>query len=196
MPRTKQIEKQDILGAAAEVVRQKGEQALTVRNIAAQLGCSTQPLYYEFANINQLRAELLPYVREHYLQFRCSNYKAFGRHFLNFARQEKELFRFVYLRHRNPGETLLDDVNCEETVRLLAKNLEMPAQTARAMHRQMQFRCYGLGAMLATCYCEMTQEEIERELTEFYCMILRHYKGITDDAQLQYWLERSRNLIQ
>ncbi len=196
MPRTKQIEKQDILGAAAEVVRQKGEQALTVRNIAAQLGCSTQPLYYEFANIDQLRAELLPYVREHYLQFRCSNYKAFGRHFLNFARQEKELFRFVYLRHRNPGETLLDDVNCEETVRLLAKNLEMPAQTARAMHRQMQFRCYGLGAMLATCYCEMTQEEIERELTEFYCMILRHYKGITDDAQLQYWLERSRNLIQ
>lgn len=196
MPRTKQIEKQDILGAAAEVVRQKGEQALTVRNIAAQLGCSTQPLYYEFANIDQLRAELLPYVREHYLQFRCSNYKAFGRHFLNFARQEKELFRFVYLRRRNPGETLLDDVNCEETVRLLAKNLEMPAHTARAMHRQMQFRCYGLGAMLATCYCEMTQEEIERELTEFYCMILRHYKGITDDAQLQYWLERSRNLIQ
>lgn len=196
MPRTKQIEKQDILGAAAEVVRQKGEQALTVRNIAAQLGCSTQPLYYEFANIDQLRAELLPYVREHYLQFRCSNYKAFGRHFLNFARQEKELFRFVYLRRRNPGETLLDDVNCEETVRLLAKNLEMPAQTARAMHRQMQFRCYGLGVMLATYYCEMTQEEIERELTEFYCMILRHYKGITDDAQLQYWLERSRNLIQ
>ena len=195
MPRTKQIEKQDILGAAAEVVRQKGEQALTVRNIAAQLGCSTQPLYYEFANIDQLRAELLPYVREHYLQFRCSNYKAFGRHFLNFARQEKELFRFVYLRRRNPGETLLDDVNCEETVRLLAKNLEMPAQT-RAMHRQMQFRCYGLGVMLATCYCEMTQEEIERELTEFYCMILRHYKGITDDTQLQYWLERSRNLIQ
>lgn len=196
MPRTKQIEKQDILGAAAEVVRQKGEQALTVRNIAAQLGCSTQPLYYEFANIDQLRAELLPYVREHYLQFRCSNYKAFGRHYLNFARQEKELFRFVYLRRRNPGEKLLDDVNCEETVRLLAKNLEMPAQTARAMHRQMQFRCYGLGVMLATCYCEMTQEEIERELTEFYCMILRHYKGITDDAQLQYWLERSRNLIQ
>ena len=196
MPRTKQIEKQDILGAEAEVVRQKGEQALTVRNIAAQLGCSTQPLYYEFANIDQLRAELLPYVREHYLQFRCSNYKAFGRHFLNFARQEKELFRFVYLRRRNPGEKLLDDVNCEETVRLLAKNLEMPAQTARAMHRQMQFRCYGLGVMLATCYCEMTQEEIKRELTEFYCMILRHYKGITDDAQLQYWLERSRNLIQ
>lgn len=196
MPRSKQVEKRDILQAAAEVIREKGEQALTVRSIAARLGCSTQPLYYEFANIEQLRAELLLYVRQRYLQFRCSNYKEFGRHFLNFARQEKELFRFVYLRRRDPGETLLDDINCEETVRLLAQNLEMPAQTARAMHRQMQFRCYGLGVMLATCYCELTREEIEQELTDYYCMILRHYKGITNDTQLQYWLERSLNLIQ
>ena len=119
MPRSKQVEKQDILQAAAEVIREKGEQALTVRSIAARLGCSTQPLYYEFANIEQLRVELLLYVRQRYLQFRCSNYKEFGRHFLNFARQEKELFRFVYLRRRDPGETLLDDINCEETVRLL-----------------------------------------------------------------------------
>lgn len=195
MPRTKQIEKQDILRAAAEVIRQKGESALTVRSIAAVLGCSTQPLYYEFANVEQLRAELLPYVREHYLQFRCSNYKEFGRHFLNFARNEKELFRFVYLRRRAPGETLLDDINYDETIRLLSQNLEMEPETARRMHHQMQLRCYGLGVMLATDYLELTEAQIETELTEFYSLILRHYKGITDDAQLQYWLGRSRNLI-
>ena len=195
MPRTKQIEKQDILRAAAEVIRQKGESALTVRSIAGVLGCSTQPLYYEFANIEQLRAELLPYVRQQYLQFRCSNYKEFGRHFLNFARQEKELFRFVYLRRRAPGETLLDDINYDETIRLLSQNLEMEPETARRMHHQMQLRCYGLGVMLATDYCEMTDDQIERELTEYYQIILRHYKGITDDGQLQYWLNRSRNLI-
>ena len=195
MPRTKQIEKQDILRAAAEVIRQKGESALTVRSIAGVLGCSTQPLYYEFANIEQLRAELLPYVRQQYLQFRCSNYKEFGRHFLNFARQEKELFRFVYLSRRAPGETLLDDINYDETIRLLSQNLEMEPETARRMHHQMQLRCYGLGVMLATDYLELTEAQIETELTEFYSLILRHYKGITDDAQLQYWLGRSRNLI-
>ena len=195
MPRTKQIEKQDILRAAAEVIRQKGESALTVRSIAGVLGCSTQPLYYEFANIEQLRAELLPYVRQQYLQFRCSNYKEFGRHFLNFARQEKELFRFVYLRRRAPGETLLDDINYDETIRLLSQNLEMEPETARRMHHQMQLRCYGLGVMLATDYLELTEAQIETELTEFYSLILRHYKGISDDAQLQYWLGRSRNLI-
>ena len=195
MSRTKQIQRQDILRAATEVIREKGEKALTVRNIAAKLGCSTQPLYYEFANLNHLRAELLPYVRQQYLQFRCSNYKEFGRHFLHFARREKELFRFVYLRRRERGETLLDDINYDETIRLLSQNLEMDQETARQMHYQMQFRCYGLGVMLATDYCEMTDDQIETELTEFYQIILRHYKGITDDGQLQYWLNRSRNLI-
>lgn len=108
MPRSKTIMKEDILHAAAEVIRQKGEQALTVRNIAAQLGCSTQPLYYEFSNLEHLRQALRPYVRQQYLPFRCGNYREFGRQFLNFARQEKELFRFVYLRRRERGETLLD----------------------------------------------------------------------------------------
>lgn len=195
MPRSKQVDKQDILRAATEVIRAKGHNALTVRNIAAELGCSTQPLYYEFENIDHLRAELLPYVRQQYLQFRFSNYKEFGRHFLNFARREKELFRFVYLRRRERGETLLDDINYDQTIRLLSHNLEMDVETARRMHYQMQFRCYGLGVMLATDYCEMTDDQIERELTEYYQIILRHYKGITDDGQLQYWLNRSRNLI-
>lgn len=36
MPRTKQVEKQDILQAATDVIREKGEQALTVGGIAAR----------------------------------------------------------------------------------------------------------------------------------------------------------------
>lgn len=71
----------------------------------------------------------------------------------------------------------------------------MEPEAARKMHHQMQYRCYGMGVMLATDYCELTEAQIEDELTEFYIIILRHYKGITDDAQLQYWLGRSRNLI-
>lgn len=195
MPRSKSVEREDILRAAAQVVRTRGEGALSVRSIAKELGCSTQPLYTAFAGMEELRAALLEHLRRQYLQVQCRNYKAFARHFLSFARQEPELFRFLYLRRRAEGGALPDDPNYDETVRLLARNLEMDPDTARAMHRQMQYRCYGLGVMLATGYCPLTAEEIEAELTEFYCIILRHYKGITDDARLAYWLERSRNLI-
>lgn len=195
MPPVKKIVKEDILSAAANVIHKKGESALTVRNIAKEIGCSTQPLYTEFKNLEQLRMELSDYIRQKYLHFRCSNYKEYAQKFLKFAKEEKELFRFLYLRKRDPGETLLDDANYDTTVELLSRNLEMPLELAKEMHRQMQYRCYGLGVMLATNYRDMSEEEISRELTSFYCIILRHYKAISREEELQYWLNRSRNLI-
>ena len=45
MPPQKRIFREDILEAAADLVRQEGPAALSVRNIAKKLGCSTQPVY-------------------------------------------------------------------------------------------------------------------------------------------------------
>ena len=78
MPRTKRIEKEDILRAAVQVVRTQGEGALSVRGIAKELGCSTQPLYSEFGSMEELRATLLDYLRRHYLHVQCRNYKEFA----------------------------------------------------------------------------------------------------------------------
>lgn len=195
MASEKRITRESILQAAIQTIQSGGAESLTVRNIAKTLGCSTQPLYYEFENIQHLKDALQDYIRENFLKFHNDSYRAFGQSFLSFATKEKELFRFLYLQHRQPGQDLLDDLNWEMLISLLAKNLEMPLETAREMHRQMQFRCYGLGVMLAIGYHSMNQEQIDQELTDFFRIILRHYKGITSEKELEYWLQRSRNLI-
>ena len=84
-----------------------------------------------------------------------------------FAKKEKQLFRLMYLRQRNPGEHLIDDANDDETGRLLRTNLEMTEDAAREMHRQMQYHCYGLGVMIATDYRDMTEAEIDEDLPDF-----------------------------
>lgn len=193
MPPKKRIQKQDILAAAAQVIRQK--QTPTVRSIAAQLGCSTQPLYSEFGSQEKLFEALPEYLRQTYLAAHCTSYKDFGRVFLRFAAEEKELFQYLYLRRREPGQTLLEDPNRELTLQLLASNLEMSGEQAAEMHRRMQYYCYGMGTMIATSYRAMSQEEIDRELTEFYEILLRSCKHITDEEGLRFWLDRSRNLI-
>ena len=195
MASEKRITKENILQAATQTIQSGGTEALTVRNIAKTLGCSTQPLYYEFENIQNLKDALYDYIRENFLKFHNDSYKAFGQSFLSFAMKEKELFRFLYLQQRKPSQDLLDDLNWEMLICLLSKNLEMPLETAREMHRQMQFRCYGLGVMLAIGYQSMSLEQIDQELTHFFRIILRHYKGITSEEELEYWLQRSRNLI-
>lgn len=195
MASEKRITRESILQAAIQTIQSGGAESLTVRNIAKTLGCSTQPLYYEFEDIQHLKDALQDYIRENFLKFHNDSYRAFGQSFLSFATKEKELFRFLCLQHRQPGQDLLDDLNWEMLISLLAKNLEMPLETAREMHRQMQFRCYGLGVMLAIGYQSMNQEQIDQELTDFFRIILRHYKGITSEEELEYWLQRSRNLI-
>ena len=193
MAAKKRIGREEILAAATAVIRKNGASSLTMRRIAEQLGCSTQPLYSEFGGQEQLIEALTAYIRQRCLSAVCSSYRDFGRVFLRFAGEEKELFRFLYLRHRKPEETALEDVNLERTIESLMRSLEMDRKQAEQMHRQMQYYCYGLGTMIATGYRTMTQEEIDRELTDFFSLLLRHYKQAEGEASLSYWLERSRN---
>lgn len=195
MPPKKRIFKEDILEASIRVIKKQSASALTVRNITAELQCSTQPIYSEFKNLDCLKKELYKYASEKYLRFRFSNYKELAIAFLSFAKKEKELFKFLYLRRRDSGEKLPDDINYTVTVELLSKNLEMDPQRAKDMHHWMQYYCYTMGVMIATDYRDLTAEEISCELTELYSIMLRHYKEVKSEEELQYWLNKSRNLI-
>lgn len=195
MSARKRIFKEDILSAGIRVIQKHGAEALTVRNIARELGCSTQPIYSEFRNLDALKAALLPYAEEKYLRFSFTNYKELALAFLEFAQTQKELFKFLYLRKRKNGEKIIEDVNYDATVKLLSKNLEMTEKQAKDMHRWMQYYCYTQGVMLATDYRDLSIEEMGKELTELFSIMLRHYKAVKSEEELQFWLEKARNLI-
>ena len=195
MPAKKRIFREDILAASVDVIRKWGPDGLSVRHIAQAMGASTQPIYSEFHSLEALKSALLEYVREGLLRFCSTNYKDFALAFLRFAKSEPQLFKFMYLRQREPQEKLLDDVNLELTVSLLAKSLEMPLAIAREMHQRMQYYCYALGVMLATDYRDLSEAELNKELTDLLCIMLGHYKGVRSEAELQPWLEKARHLV-
>lgn len=195
MPPQKRIFQKDILEAAANLVAQQGPQALSVRSLARAMGCSTQPIYSAFESMDALHTALIDYVREHYLRAQASSYKQVAVSFLNFARSQKNLFRLIYLRQRPAGETLFEDPNAEETIRQLQASLELGREKATELHRRMVYYCYSMAVMMATGYLEFSEEEIDRELTEDYRIVLSYYKQVKSEEELQHWLYRSRNLL-
>ena len=195
MPPRKRIFREDILKAAVKLVQEQGAQALSVRNIAQKLNCSTQPIYSEFENMETLRDELMTYVREKYLREDARNYKQVALSFLHFARRERNLFQLVYLRQRAAGETLFEDPNEMQTIYKLKANLKLSQKQAAEMHRRMQYYCYSMAVMMATGYLNFSEEEINEELTEYYRIILSYYKQVKSEEELQQWLEHSRNLL-
>ena len=59
MARKKEIDKKKILDAAYKLAIRSGMESLTARNIAKAVHCSTQPIYLEFENMNDLHNQVL-----------------------------------------------------------------------------------------------------------------------------------------
>ncbi|MBO5790241.1 MAG: TetR/AcrR family transcriptional regulator, partial [Clostridia bacterium] len=59
MPPKVKITKEEIVEAAMRIVRECGDEALNARNIAASLGCSTQPVFSNFATMAELRLAVI-----------------------------------------------------------------------------------------------------------------------------------------
>ena len=58
MPAIKKVSREDIIDAAVEVLREGGFSAVNARSVAQKLGCSTQPIYFSFQNMSELKLAL------------------------------------------------------------------------------------------------------------------------------------------
>lgn len=65
MARRKTVTKEQILDTAYYLVSHQGFGSLTARNIAQQIGCSTQPIYLTFKNMGELRDALFERIYKH-----------------------------------------------------------------------------------------------------------------------------------
>lgn len=64
MARHKTITRDQILESAYMLVVEQGFKRFTARNIAAAIGCSTQPIYLEFSNMAELREAVMDRIKQ------------------------------------------------------------------------------------------------------------------------------------
>lgn len=112
MPPKVKITKDEILKAALGIVRKGGAQALNARALADALGCSTQPVFSNYPGMDELRADVDRAAYELYREYLASGakrsdvpkYKAFGLAYIEFAKEEPELFRLLFMCDRSGGK--------------------------------------------------------------------------------------------
>ncbi|MDO4771891.1 TetR/AcrR family transcriptional regulator [Porphyromonas sp.] len=103
MPKPTTITKDMILEAAFKIVREEGFSMLTARYIAQKIGCSTQPIYWTYKNMNDLKDEVCHKALKRLKDIMCG-YTKTGNPFLNLglgyvymAHAESALFKAVYI---------------------------------------------------------------------------------------------------
>lgn len=175
MPPKVKVTKEDIIKTAVDIVRVNGAQALNARSIASALNCSTQPVFSNFATMDELQKAVIAVAYEQYLVFLKSEvetkeyprYKAFGIAYIRFAKEEKELFKLLFMRDRT-GEDTAPSLDFDESVQMIAKANKVTLETATVMHLEVWSCVHGIGVMIATSFLSLEWELISNMLTDVY----------------------------
>ena len=109
MPPKVKITKEDIINSALGIIRKYGADALNARTVASALGCSTQPIFSNFATMDDFRFAVIERIENIYNAYTRNvinsgefpEYKASGMAYIRFAKEEKELFKLLYMRDRS-----------------------------------------------------------------------------------------------
>ena len=103
MPPRVKFQKEDIVSAAVNIVRKKGIEAVTAREVAAELGVSTRPIFTWFETIEQLKCEVYKQAQDHYRRYIRDGLKeeipflGVGQQYIRFAKEEPELYKLLFL---------------------------------------------------------------------------------------------------
>ena len=183
MPPKIRVTKDDIISAAVEIVRSKGAQAINARAVAAELNCSTQPVYSNFATIDELRLAVVDkaeelsreYMRREAEVGRYPEYKAGGMAYIRFAKEEKELFKLLYMRDRS-GEVIPESTDLsDEMESIVHKQTGLSGLDVKLFHLEMWAFVHGIAVMFATGYVELDPELVSKMLTDSYQGLRKQY---------------------
>lgn len=141
MPPKTKITKDMIIDAAFNIVREEGADKINARNISEKLNCSTQPVLYHFATIDEIREETYKkadiYHSEYITNIRKENNTLLtpGILYIRFAQDEKELFRFLFQSDKFAKKSLKELIDQEEIKPVLENMQKMTSATMEETKR-------------------------------------------------------------
>lgn len=157
MPKQR-ITKDMVVDAAFKIARQSGMEKVLVKNIANELGCSVQPIYSYYNNMDGLREEVGNKARkfiEEYVVSHIDNsdlFRSTGRAYIQLAKEEPNILKIFILQERKNISSLKDIYETEtnpKTAQAIAKDLNISVEVASRLHLNMLIYTIGLGTIFS-----------------------------------------------
>ena len=175
MPPKCRFTREEIIQAALDLTAEKGVGALTARGLAQRLGSSAKPIFGLFANMEEVQQEVVKaanlryqeYLRQDMSAGRYPPYKASGMAYIRFAREQKELFKLLFMRDRTNEEKAAGE-ELEALLSLIRQSMGLSREEAYRFHMEMWIYVHGIATMIATAYLEWDLDFISAALTDAY----------------------------
>lgn len=177
MARTERITKTMLLEAAFELVKNEGIENLTTRKLAVKAGCSTQPIFRTYENMEELTKEVfhraMEYYNDYYKEYKKESSVPFvdlGMAYIAFAEKEKNLFKLLFVSEKRYGHSLYEILNGELQFvgHEINKAKNLGCKDPGNLFMQMWIFIHGSACMSLTKDYDLSSEETGELLIKTY----------------------------
>lgn len=185
MPPKCKFTRQEVVQAALDMTRESGIGSVTARALGERLGSSSRPIFSLFQSMQEVQQEIIQAADALYREYLKADmeageypvYKASGIAYIRFAKEERELFKLLFMRDRSVEQIEDDPDGMKPFTEIIMKNTGLSEQDAYMMHLEMWVYVHGIATMIATSYLEWHWDTISRMLTDGYEGIKARYCG-------------------
>lgn len=176
MPRKFMFTKEEILNAALDLTREKGFNAVTARSLGIRLGTSSSPIFSFFESMADVQNGIIEAANELYQKYLSDDmasgkyppYKASGMAYIRFAREEKELFKLLFMCDRSNEDKKQISKETEMLTDLISKQVKLTKEQAKLFYLEMWAYVHGIATMIATGFYDWDEPLCSQTLTDVY----------------------------
>lgn len=177
MARKELITKDIILETAFTLAKAEGIENVTARKLAAQIGCSTQPIFRVYTNMSELYTEIYQRAIEAFGNY-YENYRSdvdtpfihLGLAYINYAKEERRLFQLLFQSEYRGERGLFELLNGKSGAvsREINKAAATGCQNPSGLFMKMWIFIHGCACMVLTGDYDLTEEETIELLKDIY----------------------------
>ncbi len=179
MPRSVQITKEKILAAALDILIRNGYSAVNIKSIAKELECSTQPIAWQFGNMENMRdaltQEAVAYANQKMMSASKDCVTAFwqiGYAYINLAFDTPNLFRFVYMGEsksycRGGFDSILTDGGNAILIDKLSEYLGVSKEQTNVLFQRMIVYTHGIVSLVVAGVLNCSKEQVYKIVKDF-----------------------------
>lgn len=176
MPPKTKITEEMIVNAAFEIARESGWEHINARSVAERLGCSTQPVMYCFATVEELKravyAKLDRFHAEYLMNIRDDDVMlGIGLNYIRFAIDEPRLFRFLFQSGYAVEHSLLEMVDSPElapVLEMISGAMEMNMKQTKDVFITLAMFVHGYASIIANNGLEYDEKVVTAHLERVY----------------------------
>lgn len=169
MARKESFNREDLVEKGVQFINEKGIESLNARDLANFIGCSTQPIFRNYENMQEYKIDLKRSMREDYTNFINNHIKkedyllTISYAYVLYAKNKPNIFRALFITELAGSRTVNEVINTKrnkETIDAMIIQYNLNQEAAENLYRDVRFYTHGIACQICCRSIILDDKEI------------------------------------